>query len=794
MLPTFKPYDLLSATSWDAALFTTFSLSLSFFEAVPLHALRRAGARDIAVITDIVGYSASLSEAGAADVGRRYGITPLEVPQGCFHAKIGLLHGKDGLRATVGSGNLTFGGWGRNIEVTEYLSPSEAPAAFGDLAEFLDLLDREVVDGRLRAPERSLDLGRFAERCRTAARTEGDGRTRVLHSLRDPIADQLAAHADELGGAIEINVVSPFFGSPEAVLSLGRKLACKHLRVCVTERSPEFFDFMRAELLGQPASPVQSEAFDGRLLHAKIVEIVCRKGRLTLSGSANATAPALITAKNVEASVLRIVDTAITFGWRPGHARPLADGEGGSADASTGPCLSAHLDGHRLRGRLFGLQNAGGAWEARGVSGALHVRLPEIVVDAEGVFELAVSLGKDLAFAADRAIQLVLARGEMEVRGWIVFDHLLGAVRERGALAEAMIRALAGGEEPEDLRIILSFFAANPTAFMTDDPGASPSSSPNGSRVPTDDPLIDLALLQPGERGTGLAVERPIFGGLSAFERLLSSMRRYVKEAAAPRRTLQDADDEEVSEGIDPEQRSIPRWCVEAAARVFFGFVEACTDESFRRHAVDLLDFLLFAADRVDETDELKSTFLRDWRTLARRACAVPKPDALDRSYVAVLVARVVADKARANDVHGLLQAWCRGEVDPAWFALAAPIDEGIREDRLAPASQHEWDEAGRLTLRTTTAWSVLRQVQLALEKKVPLPTLPAELKDEAALLERIVGGRASTNKVLVVDASRRHRACPRCGMVLLGKQADKLRTYRIASCCGRVLLDPALE
>src|SRR3954470_8638463 len=102
MLQMLSPYEILASEKWHSALFTTFSVSLSFFEAVPLHALRARGARSIGILTDIVGYRASLSEAGVADAGRTYDLVPLRLSTGFFfHPKIMLLASDNTLRATV---------------------------------------------------------------------------------------------------------------------------------------------------------------------------------------------------------------------------------------------------------------------------------------------------------------------------------------------------------------------------------------------------------------------------------------------------------------------------------------------------------------------------------------------------------------------------------------------------------------------------------------------------------------------------------------------------------------------
>jgi hypothetical protein len=63
------PIDLVSAHRWERVTFTTYALSLSFFEAVVLDALIRGGARQALILADVQGVRASLSEQGAQRVG-----------------------------------------------------------------------------------------------------------------------------------------------------------------------------------------------------------------------------------------------------------------------------------------------------------------------------------------------------------------------------------------------------------------------------------------------------------------------------------------------------------------------------------------------------------------------------------------------------------------------------------------------------------------------------------------------------------------------------------------------------
>jgi hypothetical protein len=134
----FGPRDLLLAQRWSSLLFTTYSLSLSFVESVIVSAVAR-NYRGLTVLADIEGYRTSLADAGAAGAGRNYNIVPVEAkPNGVFHPKIGVFIDDDSIvRATVGSGNLTFGGWGYNTELVEVLNPVEMVSALKILLSLL---------------------------------------------------------------------------------------------------------------------------------------------------------------------------------------------------------------------------------------------------------------------------------------------------------------------------------------------------------------------------------------------------------------------------------------------------------------------------------------------------------------------------------------------------------------------------------------------------------------------------------------------------------------------------------
>ena len=105
-----QPLDLISAAPWQRAVFTTYALSLSFFEAVVLDRLVRGGGRNALILADPEGIRAALSEQGARRAGRDYELEPVACTTGVFHPKLTLLFGEDDAHMLIGSGNLTFGG------------------------------------------------------------------------------------------------------------------------------------------------------------------------------------------------------------------------------------------------------------------------------------------------------------------------------------------------------------------------------------------------------------------------------------------------------------------------------------------------------------------------------------------------------------------------------------------------------------------------------------------------------------------------------------------------------------
>ena len=224
------PLDLVAAHPWRRAVFTTYALSLSFFEAVVLDALVRGGGRESLILADVHGVRGSLSEQGAQLVGKDYEVEPVLVSGGVFHPKVSVLCAGEECHVLVGSGNLTFGGWGGNCEVLEHLHPSFAAQAIEDAASFFELM---TVTDRIHYSAAD-QCAATAEDLRKPIKTTSlNGDIRLFHSLNLSIAEQISQTVAELGGAQRLVAAAPFWDDGSAIDRLCKAIGLDHVFVHV---------------------------------------------------------------------------------------------------------------------------------------------------------------------------------------------------------------------------------------------------------------------------------------------------------------------------------------------------------------------------------------------------------------------------------------------------------------------------------------------------------------------------------------------------------------------------------
>jgi hypothetical protein len=568
-----SPHDLITSRRWEHALFTTYSLSLSFFEAHLLRTgLKLNGCGDIWVVADADGYSDSLAEKQATSVGQDYHLVPVALPHGVFHPKCTYLAGPDGDILIVGSGNLTFGGYGRNVEAFEAFGSTEHPAIFTEFAEFLDELRgrRDFLN-----PEPAwIDVfTRLARRAGRNVRSRGAPEACLVHCVQTPVSESLKAVISENGGASSMRVLSPFFdpdGSAMARIAEENNLGKVVVGLLPEQASRSAFPFTR-HTLGKRlrAATIEDpvESLDRRL-HAKWIEVDMRDERvLTLTGSVNATTQSLCTTNNIEVGVLRMepVATARRLRWRACALPAAYEAQTFRAAGLGSRCvLHARLaEGTTIEGHLLASGDPAGHWEARlarkdGVSTTFSV-----AIDHKGEFSHRLSSPSDFEHSA--GLQLDLSRqlpSPMTACGWVQNEAVLALSQLSQVPVHSLLNQIRGEVTDEDDVLVLELLATGLQDLWVKSAGnsvrgdAAPKPAEPSMSVP-------VSALEPGEP---LHPDTLMSRGPSSFQRLMGILDRVVSRvfegrtgAGVHMRALPRADgDESVSGGVVAGSAEIP--------------------------------------------------------------------------------------------------------------------------------------------------------------------------------------------------------------------------------------------
>jgi hypothetical protein len=495
---TFDFLELISQRPWKRATFTTYALSLSFFEAVVLDALIRAQAQQAVIFSDVLGVQMGLGELGARRVGKDYDIEPLNVQHGIFHPKIGVFLSDDDCHVVVGSGNLTFAGWGQNCEVIEHLHPTFAADAIADTADFFESL--ALTDS---AEHDAEDLMiQISEEIRgSIGASERPGRIRMIHSLERSIEDQIIGFVGDLGGATSLAVVSPFWDSGMAIDRLCHKLSLD-----------EYFAHSHSStVMGRAGSnwpfesevrvhPVQLEQLSGdnRALHAKMYEIACKRGRLIISGSANATTAAFAHDRNVEACVARI-QTGTTIGWRLAAAQapaPTSVSDDVDKGDQTIGVVRATLKGNRVVGRVLTPHMQGDITVFHSMAAHLD-KLAIVPLTASRQFEFEASKLELAAWGEDRIILRVIDNDGNIAEGFLCVAAFQEIKGRAGSIASRLFALLSGTETPDDVAAIMVWFQKNPSTLEGMRFAQRGSSQQNEPRTSAGTTLINIGGLAP---------------------------------------------------------------------------------------------------------------------------------------------------------------------------------------------------------------------------------------------------------------------------------------------------------
>ena len=737
----------------------------------------REQSNDALVLADRSGVLTAMHEIGAQGVGRLYDVEPIAVEGGCFHAKLILASTAEDAHVLVGSGNLTFGGWGANLECIDHLHTSFAPEAIQDASRFLQRLavSTRVHHGAGTALEERAD-----QLLRLSKNKIGDGAVRLLHNMDQSIVEQLSEIADGLHGATSLCVASPFFDAA-GIASLCDSLELSHAFVhvhpqgSVMEHGGTNWPSGKSEQAAHPVALEWLVREDERLLHAKLYEIVCKRGRIVLSGSSNATRAGLLDHGNVELNVARI-ERELLLGWRheptTAPVRFTLQNET-SAEAEVRPLiLRATLKGTLIQGVILEQAPAGE------VSIAVKVGLQWRIIGTTEV-------SPNRTFTAEfvdgwqlhRQVQLrVVFRPDLYAQGFLSLPEEREITRRLGPAARHFLSVLERRETPADIRAILEFLHDRPEWLGSATPVSGSKSVKKEADIET---TVDVSgylvpSLIPSTAHTGST-------GLSGADRLMAQVFAAFREPRGPIETIAPSGDDAEDAAPWTEQHATA-----VAAEV------DCAFASFDR----LLDMLLsdfadtdrvikaaaltqYVCDRLDA--DAQTTFLYLDRIV--QAFRIASPTSEDRSFVASLV---LLWAARLRPKEPAIAKYVR--------RILLRIELDLSKDHFALSDTDAfYKRLGITEHQLETLWFEVYRTRIVQEEILEYWTDVDFLRDanRYPLLSRLevwadIAAGANPN---IFRMKTYQEVCPHCHLALPSVSANRLRSQGATTCRGVVLL-----
>jgi hypothetical protein len=790
-----SPLNLIDAHPWKRVAFATYAVSLSFFEAVVLDRLVRGGASQAFILADVHGVKGALSEHGAQRVGKDYEIEPIAVDGGVFHPKMTVLADGEECHLLVGSGNLTFNGWGGNCEILEHLHAGFTPDAIADAAGFFEELN---ATGRVRHSARTQCASLAADLRGAVTGRTGDGNIRFIHNLNASLEDQIAQFAEDLGGAKRLVTMAPYYDGATAVDSLCRRLGLAELFVHAHKHG--CVEGLRTQNWPRGGKSqvraVRLEVFDkkeSRRLHAKAFEILCKRGRIVVSGSANGTTAAFGVKHNVEACVVRL-QRRRTQGWSYKAAEPLApaaapDDEQEEPSRSTG-VLRAVLDADQLTGEVLTPKVTGSATVFM-LAGTGPEKLAEATLSSGGRFSVSAPLLEERSWTGGRlVIRVQDARGR-QAEGFVSVVSFGDITRRAGLLSRRLFALLAGTETPADVAAIMSWFHEDPDRLAPAAP--LPAISRAGGRKSEEgDELIPVAALsqQYTEALAAMAHHPSAQRNWSRFMDHIFAAFRTAREPFGQTAAggVGDDDDDAAAGSTDDDATPVYDTAIEKSLIVFDRLFDLLTrPDAPKRHALIAFDLTQYVCARLRPDAEQARTWLeRLIRMLIDTD--VPEDRRGDVAAAALTLAAMAPDTPAYRRARRCL---LRLQID---LDGAPPDPKGVRGFATLLPQQISFADLWPHVRTIRTFEEQLRAYRRALANRVAsegdYPDLRREASDEWPTLEAAVTSAKMRSHVVIAPPGT--DACPCCFIRLPAAEAARLQAIGIATakgCCNRVVI-----
>ena len=273
---------------FPVTIFLTYSFDPLFFERVPLTDLEKGGSRRVLIVADAGQVQEAMGHClgQLAYLGRRY-VLAETVSARTFHPKLIARLSAAGGRVWVGSGNLTYPGWGGHQElgVTWSIGPKEDDRGF-----WLDpLLTAVGAAVRSSVFEDQVEIIRETIDWLTAPANITQTSPILFGTPNRPLAPQLADRWKNRRFD-ELKLCTGSTDKDGAFLRWAHQtFGVKRAIVCV---SPAYASFDATRLKKLPIDVQIVKPKDGQMMHAKFFWFSGAQGCAAIAGSANCSAAA----------------------------------------------------------------------------------------------------------------------------------------------------------------------------------------------------------------------------------------------------------------------------------------------------------------------------------------------------------------------------------------------------------------------------------------------------------------------------------------------------------------------
>jgi hypothetical protein len=608
--------------------------------------------------------------------------------------------------------------------------------------------------------------------------------------------EKLAQMADDLGGAVQLVAAAPFWNDGLAIdtvcTTLGLNEVFVHAHAAGTVEGTAGSNWPAHAV--STVHPIELKIMDEekpRRLHAKLFEVTCKRGRIVLSGSANATNAALVGVHNVEACVVRL-QRERRRGWTfVGAEAPVfrkAQDEKNEDDRKKLGVLRAVLEGERITGQVITPVMAGGVSVFQRTSLGLE-QLGEADLQAGATFSLKAPRLELQSWKGERLVLQVRDTDGRLAEGFVSVVAFTEIARRAGALAPRLFAVLAGTETPADVAAIMSWFHEDPRRLV----GSGPIQIGGGDdeeEVEDDD---KARIIPVSELNFHFAAPNPNAGagaGAISWRRFMDYVFSAFRERRGPFAQTaaggqSDDEDDNVHNGEPPPgpvDPAIPR-SLEVFGRLLNLMLSV---KSAPGRALTAFDLTQYVCERLQPEFHIAYTWLE------RLVEALDTPELPPERRTSIAAAILIL-LACGEDPDGTRRARTR------LLRLGYPLSgnppsmdtvQGFQSVLLQKRGYAElWNEIR--TMRTFKEQT--RAYLLALKSGQP-STEYAELRNAApeewSILQDALRSTTARDRLLVLD--KFSSACPKCHIALPGIDLDNLRTVGVATaknCCRRVLL-----